>query len=150
RVMRRSLAWLSMFISLPVVVGGVAFASCAQDESAPETMKCPTPTATTTTAAAPPANEWTGFHVEVPLDPKDFDPLANGLFGSAAQSGQFETAKVLSPGIFVSASADPQTPSQADLTFYFDDGTNPKRILAVAPASYSIGSVFISTVDVAI
>ncbi len=150
--MRRSLAWFSMFISLPVLVGGIAFASCAQDESAPDT-KCPTPTPTTTsttpTAAAPPANEWTGFHVEVPLDPKDFDPLANGLVGSDAQAGKFATGKVLSPGIFVSSSADPQTPSQADLTFYFDDGTNPKRVVAVAPASFAMGNLFISTVDVA-
>jgi uncharacterized protein (DUF2141 family) len=132
-------------ISLTMALGGVGFVSCAQDETATGSGTCPAPV-----AAKAPANEWVGFHVESPLVPSDFDALASGLFGAAAQSGKFVTDKVLSPGIFVSASAETTTPDQTRLTFAFDDGTTARRVLAVAPASFAVGSVFISTVEAAL
>ena len=89
------------------------------------------------------------FHVESPILPADFDTLASGLFGAGAQAGQFATKSVISPGIFVTSSAETQTPTQTRLTLSFDDGTNANRVLAVTPASFATGGVFISTVDVA-
>jgi hypothetical protein len=144
--MLRRLVGLSLLLSIPLMVGGAAFVSCAEDGSGPATQ-CPPPV--TTTAAPPPANEWVEFHVEVPLTASDFDPLASGLFGSAAQAGHFIEGKELSPGIAVTSSADPQTPQQTLLTFSFNDGTNPDRVVAVAPSSFAMGNLFISAVDVA-
>ncbi len=146
--MLRRLVGLSLLVSIPLATGGVAFLSCTEQESTPAmTTECPPPM--TMVAKAPPANEWVGFHIEVPLKPSDFDPLASGLFGSDAQAGKFIADRELSPGISVTSSAEPQTPTQTRLTFAFDDGTNPKRVVAVAPSSFATGSVFISTVDVA-
>jgi uncharacterized protein (DUF2141 family) len=147
--MLRRLAWLVVLLSLTVAAGGAAFVSCNSDDdpSMSSSGSCAPPS---TTAAVAPADEWVGFHVEVPLVPADFDPLASGLFGSDAQAGKFIQGKELSSGITVSSSADPTTPAQTRLTFAFDDGTNPKRVVAVAPASFAVGSVFISTVDAAL
>jgi hypothetical protein len=133
-------------LSLALGVSGLAFFSCdASDSPATTTGDCPK----TTAPAAAPANEWVNFHVEVPMQPSDFDPLASALFGADAQAGKFVSKKVLTPGIFVSSSAETQTPTQTRLTFSFDDGTNPNRVMAVAPASFATGGLFISTVDVA-
>jgi hypothetical protein len=133
--------------SLALGGAGVAFSSCASDDNSGTSGDCSS--TGTSTAASAPANEWVNFHVEVPLAAGDFDPLASGLFGAAAQAGKFIDQKVLSPGMFVSSSAETQTPTQTRLTFSFDDGTNPNRVMAVAPASFATGGVFISTVDVA-
>ncbi len=51
--------------------------------------------------------------------------------------------------MFISSSAETQTPAQDRLTLSFDDGTNHNRVVAVAPASFATGGVFISTVDAA-
>jgi hypothetical protein len=135
-------------VSLAAVFAGAVFFSCtAEHEGTSSSGMCPPPTPTTTT---PVGVEWTGFHVEVPLVPSDFDKLASGLFGAAAQAGSFTKDQVLSPGIYLTASVETSTPDQTRLTFAFDDGTNPRRVLAVAPASFKLGSIFISTVDAAL
>jgi hypothetical protein len=147
--MMRRLVGTVGFASLAVALAGaVFFSSCNENNASSSTTgECPPPT---TTSTAPVGVEWTGFHVEVPLVPSSFDGLASGLFGAGAQGGQFSSAVVLSPGISVTSSADPQSPTQARLTYSFDDGTNPKRVLAVAPASFATAGVFIQTVDVAL
>jgi hypothetical protein len=152
--MMRRLVRPMAVLSLALGVSGAAFFSCVADDNSGATTtatgSCPT---TTTdggaTATAPPANEWVSFHVEVPLQAADFDPLASGLFGADAQAGKLIAKHVLSPGMFITSAAETQTPAQVRLTLSFDDGTNPDRVVAVAPGSFATGGVFISTVDAA-
>jgi hypothetical protein len=148
--MMRRLVRPVAIVALALGASGAAFFSCVADD-APASSDCSTTGSGTgtMTAAAAPANEWVNFHVEVPLQPADFDPLASGLFGAAAQAGKFIDKSVISPGMFISSSAETQTPAQTRLTLSFDDGTNPNRVVAVAPASFATGGVFISTVDAA-
>jgi hypothetical protein len=138
-------------VSLAAAVFGAGFASCVvqQDSGAGGSAGTCTDTPTLT-AAAPKANEWVSFHTEVPFDPAGFDALASGLFGADAQAGKYIKDKELTQGVFVSASAEDATHDQTRLTFAFDDGKNPRRPLAVAPASFAVGSVFIATVDAAL
>ena len=100
--------------------------------------------------ASAPAVEWVSYHTEVPYTPAAFDALTSGLFGANAQSGKMIADQELAPGVYVKSVRDPSTNDQTQLTFSFDDGTNPRRPLAVAPASFSIGQLFITTVDAAV
>jgi hypothetical protein len=140
----------AVVLTLSAALGGVAFLSCTGQENssgAGETTPCPEPAATT---PAPQATEWVGFHFEAPLDPAGFHALASGLFGEDAQAGKFVKDRELSPGIFVTGSAESTTPDQSRLTFAFDDGKTKRRTLAVAPASFAVGGVFIATVEAAL
>jgi hypothetical protein len=92
--------------------------------------------------------EWVGFHTEVPFAPADFHALASGLFGTDAQAGTF-TSKEISPGFTISSSAETATPTQSRVTFVFNDGGTP-RTLAIVPASFAVGTVFVQTIDVAL
>ena len=94
--------------------------------------------------------EWVGFHTEVPLVPGDFQPLASGLFGPDAQGGQFVVDREITPGVFITSAAELSTPEQARVTIAFDDGENPRRTLAVAPASFALGSLFLDTAGAAL
>ena len=97
------------------------------------------------------AEEWVAYHAEVPLVPADFDALASGLFGSAAQAGMFSAEKQIAPGVFMVAGADTSAAGQARLALSFDDGNgNTRRALAVAPVSFAVGEVFITAVDAAL
>jgi hypothetical protein len=131
------------FLSLAAALGSAPFFSCAENDTG-DSGTCPA------TPAKLPANEWVGFHAEVPLQASDFDALASGLFGADARAGKFIQDKELTPGVFLTASAETVTPDQTRLTFAFDDDTHPRRVLAVAPASFAVGGVFIATVDAAI
>lgn len=135
------------YLSLAAVLGGAAFVSCTEDSGATgDTGMCPGPTTKTA-----PANEFVGFHAEVPIAKADLHPLAAGLIGADAQAGKFVPEKEITPGVFVSAAADPSTPDQARLTFAFDDDLgNARRPLAVAPASFAVGNVFVAAVDAAV
>ena len=92
--------------------------------------------------------EWVGYHTEVPLAPTDFHALASGLFGTDAQAGTF-TSKEITPGFTIASSAETATPTQSRITFTFDDGGTP-RTLAIVPASFTVGTVFVNTLDVAL
>jgi hypothetical protein len=94
--------------------------------------------------------EWVSYHTEVPFAPGDFHALVSGLIGPAAQSGKFVDHQVVTPGIFIGAAADPTTPEQSRVTLSFDDGTETGRKIAVVPASYYTGAVYLTTIDVAI
>jgi hypothetical protein len=94
--------------------------------------------------------EFVGYHNEVALDPTKFHALASGLFGTDAQGGKILPEQTLAPGLFVDAAADQQTPDQVDLTFSFDDGTPTHRKIAMTPASFAMGTVFVTTVDAAL
>jgi len=134
------------FISFAVAMGGAAFFSCtSQSGTDSGTGGCPG----STTAAARPT-EWVAFHTEVPLDPAKFHGLASGLFGADAQAGKFVKDNELTPGIFLTGSAESSTPDQSRVTLAFDDGETPRRTLAVAPASFAVGGVFITTAEAAI
>lgn len=121
-------------------------ACTAQDDAAPN--KCSSGTSTTASSQQP--VEWVSYHTEVPLVASDFHSLVSGLIGADAQAGKFSPETELAPGLFVKATQDPSTPDQARLTFAFNDGKNPRRTLAVAPASYAVGSVYVATVDAAL
>src|SRR4029079_17149569 len=86
---------------------------------------------------------------EVPIDPASFHAIASGLFGADAQAGKLLKEKELTQGVFVTATADKSAPDQTQLTFSFDRETHKHRILAVAPASFTVGKIFIDTVDAA-
>jgi hypothetical protein len=143
---RRAARTLAL-VSLPAVLGGAAFISCndGSSNSSSGDTSCTTPPAATQAS-----QEWVNFHTEVPFDPSTFDGIASGLFGAGAQAGKFVTSYAIETGVTVSAAAEPTTPDQTRLTFAFDDGTNPQRVLAVAPASFEVGGLYITTVDAAI
>jgi hypothetical protein len=82
------------------------------------------------------------------MAPTDFHALASGLFGADAQAGNF-VMKELTPGFTVAGSAETATPTQSRVTFAFDDGGKP-RTLAIVPASFQVGTIFVQTLDVAL
>jgi hypothetical protein len=134
------IALLAAVSSLVIGCGDNDHASKAPVDATPPS---PPPSSTSSTSS-----EWVGFHEEVPLQPSAFHALASGLFGSDAQAGNF-TSDSIANGLTISAVADPSTPAQSRITFAFDDGGTP-RTLAVVPASYQVGAVFVSTIDVAL
>jgi hypothetical protein len=94
--------------------------------------------------------EWVNFHVEVPITPADADTLMSSMFGDNAKAGQFITQKEVAKSFFVTSQAEPSTPDQVRLTFAFDDGSGTPRIIAATPASFTVGKIFIATVDAAV
>jgi hypothetical protein len=94
--------------------------------------------------------EWVSFHTEVPFAAGDFHALASGLFGADAQAGKLITQRTVSPGITLGAAVDPSTPDQTQLTLAFDDGTPEGRTLAVVPASFAVGNIFLAATDAAL
>jgi hypothetical protein len=94
--------------------------------------------------------EWVSFHTEVPFAAGDFHALASGLFGADAQAGKVITGRLVSPGVTLSAAADPSTPDQTQVTLAFDDGTPGGRVLAVVPASFAVGNIFLAVIDAAL
>ncbi|MGH7286003.1 MAG: hypothetical protein ACRELY_31165 [Polyangiaceae bacterium] len=129
--------------SMLKVIALAAVCACTSTHSGDDTQ---TPPATTTVQPV----EFVGYHTEVPLTPNDFHPLASGLFGADAQGGKILPEQTIAPGLFVSSAADQQTPDQVDLTFSFDDGSGTHRKLAMTPASFQIGSLFVAAVDAAL
>jgi len=143
--MLRRMARPVAYLLSVAAIGGAAFAACTSGD----TNGAGGGGASATVKPAV-ANEWVGFHVEAPLQASDFHALAAGLFGADAQAGKFVADKEIATGIFVSGAAESSTPDQSRLTFAFDDGETPRRVVAVAPASFAVGGVFIATVDAAL
>jgi hypothetical protein len=110
-------------------------------------LVCPT---TSADALDTKSVEWVSYHTEVPFAPGDFHALVAGLIGPAAQSGKFVTHQEVTPGVFIEAAADPTTPEQSRITLSFDDGTSTPRRIALVPASFAVGSVYLTTIDAAI
>jgi hypothetical protein len=94
--------------------------------------------------------EWVSYQTEVPFAAGDFHALASGLFGADAQSGKFVTQQEIGPGVTIGAVADPTTSEQSRVTLSFDDGTTTPRTIALVPASFAVGSIFLTTIDAAI
>jgi hypothetical protein len=94
--------------------------------------------------------EWVGFHAEVPWAPTDFHALVSGLIGPDAQQGNFVQNKQVLPGVFLSATAETATNAQSRIALTFDDGTPTARTLALVPASFAVGNVFLTTIDAAL
>lgn len=95
------------------------------------------------------AVEWVDFHTEVPLNPANFDGYVSAMFGKQAQAGQFMNKQAFGSGFYISSAADPANPAQVALTFQFDDGSPTLRTIAVTPASYETGNVFIQAAEAA-
>ncbi len=137
----RSLSRLFLVAAMATVVGSCHTTDASPDDPAPATS-----------AAADTAQpvEWVGFHGEVPLGIDDIHPLISGLVGADAQAGNFIKDRELSTKIFIKSEAEPATPDQVRLSLSFDDDTNPRRTLAVAPGSFQIGQIWVATVDAAL
>jgi hypothetical protein len=125
-----------------------ASASCTRKANVAATADAGSPDSGSNTPASE-GTEWVNYHTQIPLAASDFDPLASGLFGAAAQAGQFINQKELSQSFYVSSQAESATPNQTRLAFTFDDGSGTPRTLAVTPASFAMGQVFITAVDAA-
>jgi hypothetical protein len=108
------------------------------------------PPPTTSTGQSTQSMEWVGFHAEVPWAAGDFHALVSGLIGPDAQKGNFVTNKQVTQGIFLSASAETATTAQSRIALTFDDGSGTPRVLAIAPASFAVGNVFLTTIDAAL
>jgi hypothetical protein len=94
--------------------------------------------------------EWVSFHQVIPFQSSAFHALASGLFGTDAQNGKYISSQQMAPGVYLSSAADPSTPEQSRVSLVFDDGTSTMRTLALVPASFATGSLFVSTIDAAI
>jgi hypothetical protein len=94
--------------------------------------------------------EWVSYHSVLPFAPSDLTALASGLFGPDAQNGKFITNKEISPGVYMSAAADPTTPEQSIVTLTIVDESNVNHQLAVVPASFAVGNVYVATAGLAL
>jgi hypothetical protein len=142
-------SWLRNAARLKLGLGACALIACAS--SCSNSKSAPPAPGTTAGSGAPvmPAAEWVSFHTEIPFAATDFHGLASGLFGADAQSGKYVASKEIVPGIKISSAADPSTPEQSRITLTFDDGSTT-RTMAVVPASFAVGNVFVTTVDAAV
>ena len=140
--------------SLVTLVALVALASASTSAcKGADAQSSPTPgceTGVDSTGRSVKATEWVGYHTEVPITDAAFHALASGLVGEDAEARRLLPEKELAPGVFVDAEVDKSTPDQVQLTFSFDDGGPFHRKLAVAPASFAVGKVFVTAVDAAI
>jgi uncharacterized protein (DUF2141 family) len=103
--------------------------------------------------AAPQAVEWVGFHTELPMSAADFTALASQLFGANAQAGNFLAPRAISPGIWLSSEAETAAPDQSRIRLAFDGSGSSdgmQRTLAVAPASFAIGQIFLTATTAAV
>jgi hypothetical protein len=135
-------------VLLAVILGACAESHADQPETETKLNECAPPPETVAVQAEP--IEWVGYHSEVPLVPSDFHALASGLFGPDAQAKKFIAEKEIAKGLFIGSSEEPSTPDQARITVSFDDRSKEHRKIALAPASFSVGGLFIATVDAAL
>ena len=99
------------------------------------------------------AVEWVGFHTEVPIAADDFAHVGAGLFGVDAQAGRFLSPRALSAGITLSSEAETAAPDQSRVRLQFDDtgaATGSSRTLALAPASFALGQLFLTATSAAV
>jgi hypothetical protein len=138
---------------LRVALGALLFgllASCSPNQPTTvsnDPLVCP---AASTDTLDTQSVEWVSFQTEVPFASSNFHALISGLFGSDAQAGNFVTHQEVTPGVFIGAAADPTTSEQTRVTLSFDDGTTTPRKIAVVPASFATGAVYLTTIDAAI
>ncbi len=103
----------------------------------------------TSTGQSTQSMEWVGFHAEVPWASTDFHALVSGLVGADAQKGNFVTKQKVTDGIYLGSSAETATSGQSRVALTFDDGAQT-RTLALVPASFAVGNVFVTAVDAAL
>ena len=94
-------------------------------------------------------SEWVSFSLHMPL-PADWEALASGLFADDAAGGKFLAEREVSKGYWIAAQADPSTPDQSRITLQFAKPDATRRTLAVVPASFAIGKVWLQTVRAAL
>src|SRR4029079_14729892 len=112
-----------------------------------------TPAPLDMSASSTQAIEWVGFHTEVAITAADFAQLGSGLFGADAQAGRFLQPHELSTGILLSSEAETAAPDQSRIRLAFDESgptPGPQRTLAIVPASFSLGQLFLTACDAAI
>jgi hypothetical protein len=98
------------------------------------------------------AVEWVGFHTEIAVSAADFTAIGSALFGADAQAGHYLQPRVITPGIWLSSEAETAASDQSRIRLAFDgsglsDGV--QRTLAIAPASFSMGQLFLTAIDAA-
>jgi len=139
-------------VALGAAIVGLG-ASCSPNPPAPaqvitsDPLVCPTSSAD---ALDNKSVEWVSYHTEVPFAPGDFHALVSGLIGPDAQAGKFVSHQEVTQGVFLEAAADPTTSQQSRITLSFDDGTETPRQIALVPASFAVGAVYLTTIDAAI
>ncbi len=138
---------LRMPVALALIGLGASCSPNAKQEVTNDPLVCP---AQSTDPLDSDSVEWVSYHTEVPFAPGDFHGLAAGLFGPDAQAGRFVTHQEVTPGVFVGAALDPTTPDQSRVTLSFDDGTASGRRIALVPASFATGGIFLLTIDAAL
>jgi hypothetical protein len=140
---------LSFAGKIAVGASVLALCSCSNDGSSlPSSSAGATDVAPTGLSTQ--SVEWVSFHTEVPFAQGDFHSLASGLFGTSAQAGKVITNQEISPGVYLSSTADPTTSEQSIVSLTYDDGSGTPRPLAVVPASFAVGNVYLTTIDAAI
>jgi hypothetical protein len=142
---------------LAVALSGLVSASgCNATAAATDTAAESDAGSDTTTGPAQAADptkqqpsEWVSFALHMPL-PSDWDAMASGLFGDNAAAGKFQTERQIATGYWIAAAAEATTPDQSRITLQFakPDGKT-RRTLAVVPASFAIGKVWLQTVRAA-
>jgi hypothetical protein len=126
---------------LPLLFFATAVPSCDGKKAPPVT-----PTASAT------AEEWVGYHVEIPVTPDAFATLGSDLFGTSAQNGQFLPPFALAAGVYLSSEPETATSTQSRIRISFDDmaPATGQRVLALAPASFQLGQLFLTATQAAI
>ena len=142
---RSHLANAVVFLSIAAAV-----ASCKGSSSSDASQPCANPTGVDSTGQSTKSIEWVGYHTEVPFPDGDFHALASGLFGPDAQAGKLIAEREVTKGVFFEAQADKSTPDQSQIAVTFDDGGPFRRKLAVAPASFAVGAIYLQAIDAAI
>ncbi len=108
--------------------------------------------APTTPTASATAEEWVGYHVEIPMMPDAFGALGSGLFGTDAQNAQFVSSFELAAGVYLGGEAETTTATQSRIRISFNDmaPATGQRTLALAPASFQLGQLFLTATQAAI
>jgi hypothetical protein len=134
-------------------------ASCSSNDHNPSPAGGTTPPAvqqpasqvmTDSTGESTQSVEWVSYHSVLTFSPTDLIAMATGLFGADAQNGKFLTNKEIAPSVYLSSAADPTTPEQAIVTLNIVDQKNANRQLAVVPASFAVGTLYVQTLQVAL
>ena len=132
-----------------------ASGSCSTGSHGSPTGPAPNPTPSPTTLTdstgeSTQSVEWVSYHSEIPFAAADLQALASGLFGPDAQSGKLVSSKEISPGVLLGAAADPTTPEQTRITLTVVDESMTNHTMAVVPASFAVGNVYVATIAAAL
>jgi hypothetical protein len=125
---------------LPLLVIAIAASACEKGSD------------NNTQTASATAQEWVGYHVEIPMTSAAFTTIGQALFGSAAQNGQYLPPYELAAGVYLSSEQETATSTQSRIRVAFNDmaPATGQRTLALAPASFELGQIFLTATTAAV